>query len=169
MCRAVQSLNWPTLLQNEAQIQTSLETEEAIEGCNSICTLTTEKPEIILRSILRLKSIRSLYLRPSKVFIIFTFLIWHLQNVHSPSCFKLFFFCLSNLFNNLKVYFLRFLYPWKESSLCMHLPLLLCTKTSMKFSINFPSACFYSFWWYLPNFFIFSFTTIPRISVLSIF
>lgn len=69
------------------------------------------------------------------------------------------FVCLSKLFNILKVYFLEFLYPWRESPFCMTLPPLLNSKTSVKFSINFPSACFQSFWWYLPNLFIFSFTT----------
>lgn len=66
----------------------------------------------------------------------------------------------------MKVYFLGFLYPWRESPFCTTLLPLINSKTSMKFSRNFPSACFRSFWWYLPNLFVFPFpTTLHRLGL----
>lgn len=63
----------------------------------------------------------------------------HLSTAHPIRFYPI---CLAILLNSWKVYFLEFLYLWSQTPFCKSLLPLLSSKTSIKFIISFPSACF---------------------------
>lgn len=76
---------------------------------------------------------------PFRVCLIFSLFMQHLSTAHPIHFYPI---CLAILLNSWKVYFLEFLYLWSQTPFCKSLLPLLSSKTSIKFIISFPSACF---------------------------